>query len=369
MGRTPAWGAASSIRAQYMAKVPVPRQAQPPSTGEWDAETQAYMAEKAGIIRTIKATVESGFIEMGRHLDEARAYLKHKNYKEGGWVRWLETNFDWSERQAYNLIDVYDTFGKNVLQAPAKHLPPFTQLVSLASVKDEDTRQQLTQQAVEEKLTSRQVEELVKKAKAEAKAEAKAGEDERITEALTKAEQALAKELQESKARVERAMLAVKKANEDIAAVKLDAANKQQAAIATIDTKLKAAEKELATIKKNGQNKSNQAYIDKIAQLEASVDNLINERATLRNRLSHKGPPEFGTQINAVTNLLTLYLQNDDIVSKLHELVHAKEDITLESDIVCLERLIQELVALSQRSQLWTTRLTPTNDRWAYRQQ
>ncbi|MCG1026396.1 DUF3102 domain-containing protein [Dehalobacter sp.] len=52
-------------------------------------------------------------IEIGRHLQEAKAMLKH-----GEWIKWLEESVNYSRRTASRLIKLYEEYGPNFPEGP-----------------------------------------------------------------------------------------------------------------------------------------------------------------------------------------------------------------------------------------------------------
>jgi hypothetical protein len=66
----------------------------------------------------IRRYLTSAAIEAGKELIEAR-----KECPPGLWVKWLEVEFGWSERTAYNLINVAEALATVANDVEIKELP------------------------------------------------------------------------------------------------------------------------------------------------------------------------------------------------------------------------------------------------------
>lgn len=93
------------------------------------AETIA--AEINGIKEQVRATVVTGAIEIGRRLKEVKSLIPY-----GEWGAWLQTNVDYSERTAQNMMRIADEYGRTDPQALADL--SLTQAVLLLGVPAED---------------------------------------------------------------------------------------------------------------------------------------------------------------------------------------------------------------------------------------
>ena len=58
------------------------------------------------IERTVYGVAMDGAIQIGRKLQEAKAMIP-----AGEWVRWLDENLNYSQRQAYNFMEIADNYG------------------------------------------------------------------------------------------------------------------------------------------------------------------------------------------------------------------------------------------------------------------
>lgn len=74
-----------------------------------DSETRTIVQQRTTEIkRLVRRTIED-VVEIGRNLAEVRDKLKQD--KGNGFEDWLNTEFDWSRRTAYQIINVYEQFG------------------------------------------------------------------------------------------------------------------------------------------------------------------------------------------------------------------------------------------------------------------
>lgn len=58
------------------------------------------------IERTVYGVALDGAIQIGRKLQEAKAMIP-----SGEWVKWLDENLNYSQRQAYNFMEIADNYG------------------------------------------------------------------------------------------------------------------------------------------------------------------------------------------------------------------------------------------------------------------
>lgn len=69
-------------------------------------EINAIKTETSGILNAAYSYARRSCFEIGKRLEEAKAMLPH-----GEWGAWLETNFEYSESTAGNLMRIYREFG------------------------------------------------------------------------------------------------------------------------------------------------------------------------------------------------------------------------------------------------------------------
>ena len=120
----------------------------------------------AAEINTIKAQAREVYVrsavEIGRRLYEAKNSVSH-----GEWGRWLETNVDYSERTAQNLMAVYEEYGRKG-NAQALTGLTFTKAVQLLRL-DGETRAELMETEDVAAMSTRELETKIKQLNEEIK--------------------------------------------------------------------------------------------------------------------------------------------------------------------------------------------------------
>ncbi len=71
-----------------------------------------YLQQKTSKIKSLVQKTAEVVRELGKDLAEVRSFLRHN--KAGGFDGWLQLEFQWKRRTAYNYIAVYETFGNCV---------------------------------------------------------------------------------------------------------------------------------------------------------------------------------------------------------------------------------------------------------------
>ena len=85
-----------------------------PVSGTVDAEI-VTLDQRAEKIRRLQADVQRGIIEIGLELIAAKAEVGH-----GNWNKWLETEFDWTDRTARYFMAVAERFGNRNMYSVLK---------------------------------------------------------------------------------------------------------------------------------------------------------------------------------------------------------------------------------------------------------
>lgn len=120
----------------------------------------------AAEINTIKAQAREvcvrSAVEIGRRLYEAKSSVPH-----GEWGRWLETNVDYSERTAQNLMAVYEEYGRKGNTQALTGLT-FTKAVQLLRL-DGETRAELMETEDVAAMSTRELETKIKQLNEEIK--------------------------------------------------------------------------------------------------------------------------------------------------------------------------------------------------------
>lgn len=153
-------------------------------------EKQDRLALLATEINTIKSQTQKimmqASVEIGKRLAEAKGAVGH-----GNWEAWLQTNVDYSQRTASNLIKIYEEYGLGQQKLFGKEVNPqslatltYTQAVALLGIHDADERAEFVETHDVENMSSRELQRAIKErddAKAELKAAAEV-RDKRIEE-------------------------------------------------------------------------------------------------------------------------------------------------------------------------------------------
>ena len=103
----------------------------PPTTLETAAEI-VTLGVRANRIRQLQADVQHGIIEIGFELIAAKEEIGH-----GGWGRWLQNEFEWTERTARNFMAMAERFGN---RKTFSDLKPSTLQAMLALPNGDETK-------------------------------------------------------------------------------------------------------------------------------------------------------------------------------------------------------------------------------------
>jgi len=136
--------------------------------------------------------VISASIEIGRRLKEAKSMVEH-----GNWGEWLETNVDYSQRTANNLVRIYDEYGSDQVNflgdsnSQALANLTYTQAVALLGI-PKDEREEFVQENNMDAMSTRELEEAIKaKNSAEKKLEREQQQKKEISMDLHRAENSI----------------------------------------------------------------------------------------------------------------------------------------------------------------------------------
>lgn len=205
----------------------------------------------AGEINAIKAQTRqvmiSAALEIGKRLIEAKALVPH-----GRWTEWIETNVDYSDRKAQDLMHLYEEYGKKGLPQAIAELD-YTKALALLALPDE-LREETAQKALDEGLSARELQAEIARLREELGAR-QLRMDDLIAQA--QADEALL-------TRAEEAEAAADKLREE--------ANKAKAAAKT--EKQRAAD---AVARANGTASENTALKARVAELEAAEPRVVEK--------------------------------------------------------------------------------------------
>jgi hypothetical protein len=124
-----------------------------------------YLAEKA---KAIREAAGRAFIEIGKHLKEVQARLSREKGGEGGFVEWIEKEFEFGRAHAYRLMRLSDIYGSgSSLPHVVNSKLSLRALLELADA-PEDLRNKILEEAQDTHFTEKQVKARIEAAEAEA---------------------------------------------------------------------------------------------------------------------------------------------------------------------------------------------------------
>ena len=74
-----------------------------------DSESRIIIKQRTEEIKSLVRNTAQNLIDIGQKLSEVQEHLRHN--KSGGFSGWLELEFNWEKRTAYNYISVFREFG------------------------------------------------------------------------------------------------------------------------------------------------------------------------------------------------------------------------------------------------------------------
>lgn len=211
-----------------------------------DERLTVIAAEIQVIRQQVKATVLAAACEIGKRLQEVKYGLPH-----GRFLEWLSKNVDYSERQAQQMMALYEEYGKNPNPKAMDSLNVSQAIALLAA--PAEVRAELIDSGTAEEMSVRALKEEIARAKQEI-------EDRQTTISQLESEAAAQKDLADKQA--ERAMEAEKK--------------------------LEATEKELRDSEKTGRQAAAEKndFMRRLDFVNREKDGLIKEKAELEKQLS-----------------------------------------------------------------------------------
>ena len=267
-------------------------------------ENKARLSTLAAEINTIKRQTQKimmeAAVEIGRRLVEAKGAVGH-----GSWGAWLETNVDYSERTAQNLIRIFQEYGEGQQSLFGGSNPQafadltYTQAVALLGIKNPDERAEFVESHDVANMTSRELADAIKE-RDEARAELEEEKEKR--EKAEAEKQGLQKTI--DKYERETAKLYVKlnaEGGEPDEETKQRIEEMEQAK-AALEVKLKKAEQERDEAAKQRQEIAN-AEIELMKErddLRAQVERLVKESVKEQN--ADPGKAAFSAYFNLSKN-------------------------------------------------------------------
>lgn len=125
------------------------------------ARNAGMIAAEINAIKTqVKETVLRGAVQIGRRLAEAKEMVPH-----GEWGAWLETNVDYSERTAQNLMKCWEEYGKTGKVEMMEDVS-MSNAITLLGV-DPQQRRQLIESGEAAEMSNRELKERIAQMEAE----------------------------------------------------------------------------------------------------------------------------------------------------------------------------------------------------------
>lgn len=232
---------------------------------------EVIAAEINAIKRQTLGVVISAALEIGKRLIEAR-----NQCPRGRWSEWLESNVDYSERKAQDMMKLYESYGDDVPAAIARL--DYTKALQILAL-PEDQREAMAERAEAEGLSTRQLQDEIKRAKGEAEAL-----QTRI-EGLETDRQADNQKIFDLHQQLEAAERAIKSQQEEIERAKAAEAAATETAAGMRKVSSKAAEDAAraaqsasdAVQRANEVTAENARLRERIKQLEAATDGEVRE--------------------------------------------------------------------------------------------
>ena len=257
----------------------------------------------ASEINTIKRQTQKimmeAAVEIGRRLVEAKGAVGH-----GAWGAWLETNVDYSERTAQNLIRIFQEYGEGQQRLFGESNPQafadltYTQAVALLGIKKPDERAEFVESHDVANMTSRELADAIKE-----RDEARAALEEE-KEKREKAET----ESQDLQKNIDALEQALKEAQEteggepdEETKKRIETIEKEKAAL---EAKLKKAEKERdeAGKEKARIEKSENALLERLEEKDEKLIEMEAKVKELSNKPSDPGKAAFSAYFNLSKN-------------------------------------------------------------------
>lgn len=249
-----------------------------------DERLTVIAAEILVIQQQVKATVLSAACEIGKRLQEVKYGLPH-----GKFLEWLENNVDCSERQAQQMMALYEEYGKNPNPRALENLS-VSQAIALLSAPAE-VRAELIDSGAAEDMSVRALKDEIARAKQEI-------EDRQTTIFQLESE----------------------------AAAQKDLADKQAERAIDAEKKLQQAEKDLCEAEKTGRKAvaEKNDFTRRLDFANREKDKLTKEKADLEKRLS---------EAQAVEKVVEIEVTPPEIMEELERLRELEKKAP-EADVV-----------------------------------
>ncbi len=251
-----------------------------------DVRTPDLIASEINSIKgQTRAVLLHSSIEIGKRLVEAKELVAH-----GQWGGWLESNVDYSQSTANNLMQIYREYGEDSSKIPTLGNLSYTKALALLGVPEEEREQFVAENNVEE-MSAKELQKVIKeKQKLEKELEKKEATSEKEKAKLQKNIDQLRKQLEE--------------ANEN----KVDEAAVKQMQIDLAESQIKIKQLE-ADLK---------AKPIEASAVEVIPEEVEKELAELREKVNQQGDP----------SVLTFRLRFEALVEEFQHLLGALNGIS-----------------------------------------
>ncbi|MEC1716633.1 DUF3102 domain-containing protein [Schinkia azotoformans] len=236
-----------------------------------------------------RAVLLHSSIEIGKRLVEAKELVAH-----GQWGGWLESNVDYSQSTANNLMQIYREYGEDPPKIPTLGNLSYTKALALLGVPEEEREQFVAENDVEN-MSAKELQKVIKeKQKLEKELEKKDAAAEKEKVKLQKNIDQLRKQLEEAnEGKVD---------EEEVKRMQIDLAE-SQIKIQQLEADLKAKPIEAATV-------------------EVIPEEVEKELSELREKVNQQGDP----------GVLTFRLRFESLVEEFQHLLKALDSISDEGE-------------------------------------
>ena len=309
------------------------------------------------IERTVYGVAMDGAIQIGLKLHEAKSMIP-----AGEWVKWLDENLNYSQRQAYNFMEIADNYGDKespyfnlqtsanlsiskaleLLRLPEETVEAFAEEHDIESETVKSLREEISNLKREKEAAERKATTLegnndsIRKdlASLQRKLSESVSEEEfaEMQAAAQAQKEDLTKELNEAKAAADEIQVKLDKAKEDLK--KLKAKQKELEAAKDEDVQ-KAIEETKADIVKAAKDDAHAEFAAALEQNAKDIRNLQETIETLEDEKAKLSNP-------TIMEFKVLADQLQDVYWKINEVISNEEDDQLQEQLRgALQKLVE----------------------------
>ena len=300
------------------------------------------------IERTVYGVAMDGAIQIGLKLQEAKAMIP-----AGEWVKWLDENLNYSQRQAYNFMEIADNYGDKespyfnlqtsanlsiskaleLLRLPEEAVETFAESHDIESETVKSLREEISNLKREKEAAERKAEMIdhnnddIRKelASMQRKLSETVSEEEfaEMQAAAQAQKEDLAKELNEAKAEAADIQAKLDKAKEDL---KKQKAKQKELEAAKDEDVQKAIEETKADIVKAAKDDAHAEFAAALEQNAKDIRNLQETIETLEDEKAKLSNP-------TIMGFKVLADQLQDVYWKINEVISNEEDDQLQEQL------------------------------------